>query len=177
MSIVPDFQGFANAQASLRSNFGSDVRFYGPAAMLYDPTIPLSEFDDEGIPLDPLAGASATASAAVSIPDLTIVGSARCNVVFNPLQTSILRRDQTYETALAIRSGLNKDLILAPEDYPQASGATYFQVGFLARDAGGVVIRPEQWTPEDNELWKVVNVKHDRYGPVERVVVYGESTT
>lgn len=173
---TPDFQGFAAAQETLRQEFGRDVRFYSPSAMLYDPSTPASAFDDEGIPLDPLVGASAVASAGVAVPDLTYTGSAQCNVVFRPLQTSIMRRDESFESPIAIRSGLNKDLILHAADYARASGATYYEIGTLARDDTGAIIYPEVWTPEDGELWKIVNLKHDAFGSVERVIVYGQGT-
>lgn len=173
----PDLDGFANAQRQLRQQFGNDVRFYSPVAMMYDPAVPQSAFDDEGIPLDPLVGASASGAVAdVALPNLTIVGSAHVNVVFRPLQTSVLRRDETIETPLAIRSALNKDLILDPADEPMASGATHYMLGEFARDAEGNIIYPEQFTPEDGELWKIVNLKHDSFGSVERVIVYGQGT-
>lgn len=179
MSFVtptPSAAGFAAAQENLRTKFGRDIRFYAPAAMIYDPAIPPSAFDDEGIPLDPLAGASATASANVGLANLTITASAQALVVFRTLQTSLLRRDQTAETPLGTRAGLNKDLIMAPADGPKVARATYFMVGTMARDASGAVIYPEQWTPEDGELWKIVAAKADSFGPTERFVVYGQGT-
>ena len=173
----PDFDGFANAQATLRQQFGRDVRFYRPADMTYDPTIPQSAFDDEGIPLDPLAGQTPVAPAGVEIENLTVLVTLQhCLVVFRPLQTSILRRDETFETALGIRSGLNRDLILDPTSAPAIAGATHFQIGTLARDDAGNVIEPEEWQPEEDELWKIVNGKMDSFGSVTRYIVYGQGT-
>lgn len=174
---TPDLQGFSDAQEYLRQQFGRDIRFYGPAAMIYDPSTPAASFDDEGIPLDPLVGASAVNDAGLSIDDLSLVGcSFGAMVVFKPLQTSILRRDQTIEDPVAIRSGLNRDLILRPEDLSQTEGAEYFLVGTYARDADGNVIYPTQFTADDGELWKIVNVKLDSFGSVQRVIVYGQGT-
>lgn len=175
--VHPDFDGFANAQATLRQEFGRDVRFYRPADVIYDPSIPASAFDDQGIPLDPLAVQTPVASADVEIGGLTVLVTLQhCLVVFQPLQTSILREDRTIETAIGIRSRLNRDLILDPASAPAIAGATYFQVGTLARDAAGNVLLPEQWEPEEAELWKIVNGKMDSFGPVLRYIVYGEGT-
>lgn len=183
MSITPepDLAGFAKAQQSLPTLFGRDVRFYQPATMLYDPGISPFAFDDEGMPLDPLAGASATASANVGMSNLTIRGSAHANVVFRPLQTSVMRRDETIETQVAIRSGLNRDLIINPSDLPVASGATHFMVGTFARDANGnIIYNPDGseklFTPDDGELWKIVNLKTDGLGGYQRAIVYGQGT-
>lgn len=174
---TPDFDGFANAQATLRQQFGRDVRFYRPADMVYDPAIPQSAFDEEGIPLDPLALATPVASADVEIGDLTLLVTLQhCLVVFRPLPTSVLRRDETFESALGIRSALNRDLILDPTSTPAIAGASHFQVGTLARDDVGAVIEPEQWQPEETELWKIVNGKMDSFGPVTRYIVYGQGT-
>lgn len=178
---TPDIEGFASAQAKLTTQFGRDVRFYQPATMLYDPGISPFAFDDEGIPLDPLAGASALASANVGIAGLTLRGSAQVNVVFRPLQTSIMRRDETFESPLGIRSGLNKDLLVNLPDIPIASGATHFVVGTFARDASGNIIynpdgTEQQFTPDDGELWKIVNAKTDGIGGFQRYVVYGQGT-
>ena len=179
--VTPNIAGFADAQTRARQAFGRDVRFYAPAAMVYDPGISPFAFDDEGIPLDPLAGASAQASANVAIANLTVVGSAVCEVVFRPLQTSIMRRDETYESPLAIRSGLNKDLLLDPSALGIASGAMYYMIGTFARDANGnILYNPNgtevQFTPDDGELWKIVNLKSDGIGGYQRLVVYGEGT-
>lgn len=171
---TPDLQGFAAAQATLRRTLGRDVRFYGAADIIYDPTIPASAFDDEGMPLDPVRPKTVLASAGVGIDDLTIVGSARVNVVFQPL--AAMRRDEVQGDATGLRSRLNKDLILDIADMPIASGATYFQVGTLARDPTDAVIYPEEWTPDDEELWKIVNAKTDGFGALQRYVVFGQGT-
>lgn len=174
---APDFDGFANAQATLRQQFGRDVRFYGRADVIYDPSIPASAFDSEGIPLDPLAGQTPVASANVEIGGLTLLTTLQhCLVVFRTLQTSIMRRDETFETALGIRSAINRDLILDPSTAPAIAAASHFQVGTLARDGAGNVIEPEQWQPEEPELWKIVNGKMDSFGPVLRYIVYGQGT-
>lgn len=171
----PDVPGFATAQQRLRGMLGRDVRFYAPAAMLYDPGVPAMAFDDEGIPLDPLVGASAiNPDTSVAIENLTYIGSAHVSVTFQPL--AAMRRDETQEQALAFRSRLNKDLICDINDRPIASGAVYFEVGTLARDASGNVIYPEQWTPDDGELWKVVNAKTDGIGGLQRYIVFGQGT-
>jgi hypothetical protein len=96
--------------------------------------------------------------------------------VFKPLQTSILRRDQTEEQAVGIRAGLNRDLILDPNDVGATNGASHFMVGTLARDLSGNVLYPEQWTPDDGELFKIADVKSDSFGSVQRVIVYGQGT-
>lgn len=173
---TPDFAGFANAQATLRQQFGKDICFYGTADVIYDPTIPPSMFDDEGMPLDPLASGVVVNEAGVEIANLTVIGYARGNVVFRPLQTSILRRDETFETALGFHSALNRDLILDPADAEPVKAATHYQLGVLARDAAGVVIVPEQFTPEETELWKIVSGKLDHFGPVKRYIFYGQAT-
>lgn len=171
---TPDLIGFQNAQKYLRTTLGRDVRFYKPATMIYDPALPPTAFDNEGMPLDPLAGASATASADVGIANLTIVGSAHCNVVFQPL--AAMRRDEVTETALAERSRLNKDLLLDINDRPIASVASHFMVGNFARGPDGAILYPEQWTPDDGELWKIVNAKADGFGALQRYVVFGQGT-
>jgi hypothetical protein len=174
MSITPNLAGMADAQQRLRQLIGRDVRFYGPADVIYDPTVPVSAFDDEGIPLDPLALASGAALAAVGIDNLTIVGSAHVNVVFQPL--SAMRRDEVEEDTLGWRSRLNKDLILDIADAPQAVDALYFEVGTLSRDTAGNIMRPEQWTSDDGELWKIVNSKTDGFGALQRLLVFGQGT-
>lgn len=174
--ITPDLAGFAAAQETLRTRFGRDIRFYGPADVLYDPGLAAGEFDDEGIPLDPLATRTVLASAAVEIPDLTLVGSAQCIVVFKPLQTSVIRKDEVAETAAGARSSLNRDLILRVEDIPQQEGATYFEVGTLTRDSDGAIVEPQVWAQDDGELWRIVNGKYDSFGSVPRFIVYGEGT-
>ncbi len=171
---TPDLAAFAVAQDKLRTFFGRDVRFYGPAAMIYDPAMPASAFDDEGFPLDPLAGASAISDAHVAIDNLTITGSAQCNILFQPL--AAMRRDETGADAVAMRSRLNKDLICSLAVIPFASGSSHFEVGTLARDSTGNVIYPEQWTPDDGELWKIVNAKTDGYGELQRYLVFGQGT-
>lgn len=170
----PDLAGFADRQAQLRNMFGRDVRFYAPAAMIYDPAVPASAFDNEGFPLDPLVGASATAEADVGIDNLTIVASGHVNVVFQPL--AAMRRDETQQQAVGERSRLNKDLICDLSLIPLASGASHFQVGTFARDAAGNIVYPEQWAPDDDELWKIVNAKTDGFGALQRWVVFGQGT-
>jgi hypothetical protein len=171
---TPDLAGFAAAQAKLRTFFGRDVRFYGPGAFIYDPATPASAYDDEGFPLDPLVGASAVNAADVGVAGLTIVGSAHANVLFQPL--AAMRRDETQEDRLGIRSRLNKDLMLDVSDLSQASGGTYYELGTFARDPDGSVTYPEEWTPDDGELWKVVNLKVDGVGAVQRVIIFGQGT-
>lgn len=172
----PDFAGFAKAQATLRRDFGKDICFYGPASIIYDPSLPPSAFDDEGIPLDPLALASGVAVAQVEIPGLTVVGYARCQVVFRALPPPVLRRDETFEQAIGIRSGMNRDLILDPADASAIAGASHFQVGELVRDSAGNVVKPEQFAADETELWKIVNGKLDHFGQVKRYIVYGQGT-
>jgi hypothetical protein len=166
-ALTPNIAGLADAQQRLRQLIGRDIRFYGPAEMIYDPAIPASEFDSEGIPLDPLAGGTAVASAGVDVTNLTIVGSARANVLFQPL--SAMRRDEVAEQPTGWRSRLNKDLILDIADAPQVDGASHFQVGALADD--GV-----SWTPDDEELWLIVNAKTDGFGALQRYIVFGQGT-
>lgn len=169
MSISPDIQGFADAQERLRTDLGQPVRFYGPADILYDPDLAPSEFDDEGIPLDPLALASGVNVADVEIANLTVLGSGIVNVVYKPLQTSLLRQDRIAEQQTGIRSAANKDLIIAVADLPLAQSATHFQVGHPTPDGS--------WSPAEDELWKIVNVKLDVvFGDAERGIVYGEGT-
>lgn len=172
MSITPDFDGFDKAQRSLVQQFGRDVRFYGPANVHYDASIPTGSFDIEGIPLDPLVTGDTNEDTSLPIAGLQLVGAAHCNVVYKPLQTSLLRRDQTMETPLAIRSGLNRDLILNPEDAGQditnLDKATYFWIGTTNPDG--------TWTEMDEEMVKIVGVKTDTFGSVERVIVYGQDT-
>jgi hypothetical protein len=174
MSVTPDFAGFEEGQRRLLKTFGRDVRFYGPAAVIYDSGIPSSAFDDEGIPLDPLASGAVQNEANVELAGLTVVASAHCNVVFKPLQTSILRRDQSVEQEIGLRSGLNRDLILNPEDAVLASGATHFQIGTFARDDDGDVIEPEQWTPDTTRMFRISETAPDTFGPVQRFIVYGQ---
>lgn len=171
---TPDVPGFADAQDRLRQYLGRDVRFYGQAAIIYDPAIPPTAFNDEGIPLDPLASGAVLNEAAVDIPDLQIVGSARVNVLYQPL--AAMRRDETAMLPTGERSRLNKDLICDLSVIPYASGATHFQVGTLARDTSGNVVTPQQWTPDDNELWEIVQSKTDGFGGLQRYLVFGRST-
>jgi hypothetical protein len=168
MSIGPDLAGFDNAQRALVQNFGRDVRFYGPADVVYDPATPVGSFDLEGIPLDPLASGVSNEDTTLPIAGLQLVGSAHCNVVYKPLQTSLLRRDQTMETPLAIRSGLNRDLILNIEDAAQVTNASHFWIGTLNADGS--------WTAMDNEMVKISDTKTDTFGSVERFIVYGQDT-
>lgn len=165
--VTPDLAGFVEAQRSLISEFGRDVRFYAPATILYDPSIPAGMFDDEGFPLDPTVTGSAQASANVGIPDLTMVGSAKCDVVFQPL--TVMRRDEVVEDPLARRSHLNKDLILNPEDASIAQAASYFQVGTNNPD--------DTWTPDEGTLWRIVNFKPYSLGVSYRYIVFGQDTT
>jgi hypothetical protein len=169
----------ADAQSRLRQLLGRDVRFYGPAAMIYDPSIPASEFDDEGIPLDPLAGATPVASADVGIDNLTIVGSAHVNVLFQPL--AAMRRDEVEEQPTGWRSRLNKDLILDIADAPQTTSAEYFEIGTFTRDSDGNILydpdgSEQQWTSDDGELWKIVNSKTDGFGGLQRFLIFGQGT-
>lgn len=164
--VTPDLAGFVAAQRNLIADFGRDVRFYGPATILYDPTLPVGMFDDEGLPLDPTVTGSAQASANVPIPDLTYVGSAKCDVVFQPL--TAIRRDEVLEDELAIRSRLNKDLILNLEDVPTVKAATYFQVGTNGADG--------TWVADEEELWKIVNAKPYSMGVLYRYIVFGQGT-
>lgn len=176
MGMTPDLAGFDQAQRSLLANFGRDVRFYAPVNEAWDPTMPGNMFDASGVPLDPLAPLDPTVvspeDTTLPIAGLWLVGQAHCNVVYKPLQTSLLRRDQSMETPLAIRSGLNRDLIVNIEDHDQlAQGnqeATYFWIG--STDANGV------WQPMDEEMVKITGVKTDTFGGVERLIVYGQDT-
>lgn len=165
---TPDLAAFADSQQFLIDHFGQDIRFYQAADVIYDPSIPAGAFDDEGIPLDPLASGSSNEDSSVDIVGLKVRGIAKCNVVFKPLQTSILRRDQTTETELAMRSGLNRDLIVSMADYPLASGASHFQVGTLNPDGS--------YTTEDPELFRIVQAKVDSFGTAKRYIVYGQGT-
>jgi hypothetical protein len=182
MSVAPtpDLAGIAQAQQTLRAVLGRDIRFYGPQAVLYDPALAPSQFDDEGIPLDPLASATPVGSGAgVSADELVLVGAARANVVFQPL--AAIRRDELEETRLAIRSRLNKDLILDISDAGQVTGATHFIVGTSARDANGEILRnpdgtEQRFTPDDGELWKVVQTQSDGFGALQRLIVFGQAT-
>ena len=79
-----------------------------------------------------------------------------------------MRRDETYETPLGIRAGLNKDVILDPSVLPLASGASHFMIGTTNPDGS--------WMAEDGELWEIVNLKADSFGTVERIIIYGEGT-
>lgn len=171
-ALAPDIAGMADAQQRLRRFLGRDIRFYAPATMLYDPAITPSEFDDEGIPSDPLAGASAVAPADVEIDNLTLVGSAHANVLFQPL--AAMRRDMVAEQQIGWRSRLNKDLILDISDRAVADAGQYFEVGTLARDKAGAIITPEVWTPDDGELWLIVNAKVDGFGGLQRYIVFGQ---
>jgi hypothetical protein len=178
--LAPDIAGMADAQARLREALGRDCRFYGPQAILWDPSIPASEFDDEGIPLDPLAAGTPVGSgAAVAVDNLVVVGSARANVLFQPL--AAMRRDEVQEQRIAIRSRLNKDLILDIADREQVTGAEYFMVGTFARDVNANIVRnadgsEQSWTPDDGELWKIVNCKSDGFGALQRFVVFGQGS-
>jgi hypothetical protein len=178
--LAPNIAGMALAQQTLRQTLGRDIRFYGPQTMIYDPSIPVSAFDDEGIPLDPLAASTPVGqSAVVGIDDLVIVGTARANVLFQPL--AAMRRDNLEENRIAIRSRLNKDLILDISDREQVTGAEYFIVGTFARDQSGEILRnsdgtEQQWTPDDSEPWKIVNVKVDGFGGLQRVIVFGQGS-
>lgn len=166
VTITPDIAGYRDAQRRLRDHFGRSVRFYGPAAMVWDTSLAPGEFDPEtGLPFDPVITGSAQASANVAIPDLTLIGSAQADVVFQPL--TAIRRDELAEDQLGIRSRLNKDLILDINDLPVASGATYFQVGTASGDS---------WVADDDELWKIVNLKTDGVGGLQRVIVFGQGT-
>ena len=60
------------------------------------------------------------------------------------LLVAIMRRDETYETPLGIRAGLNKDVILDPSVLPLASGASHFMIGTTNPDGS--------WMAEDGEL-------------------------
>jgi hypothetical protein len=179
VSLAPDIAGMADAQARLRQLLGRDIRFFGPQAMLY-PSTPPSAFDDEGIPLDPLAASTPVGSgAAVGIEHLIVVGSARANVLFQPL--AAMRRDNLEENRLAIRSRLNKDLILDIADRDQLTDAEYFMVGTFARDVNGNILRnadgtEQQFTPDDGEPWKISNVKVDGFGGLQRVICFGQGS-
>lgn len=166
MNITPDIQGMTDAQKRLREELGRDVRFYGPADMVYDPATPASAFDDEGIPLDPLTPATAVGEAAVEIADLTLVGQVRCNVVFQPL--AAIRRDPVQEDALGIRSHLNKDLIVDIDDRATVEPASHFQVGTQNENGS--------WTPDDTELYRIANWKTDGFGALQRLLVFGQAT-
>lgn len=165
---TPDLAGFADAQQFLIDQFGRDIRFFQRADVIYDPSIPASAFDDEGIPLDPLASGSSNEDTTIEISGLKQRGIARCNVVFKPLQTSLLRRDQSMETPLAMRSGLNRDLIVSTKDMPLASGASHFQVGTLNADGS--------YTPDAPELFEITQAKVDSMGSAQRYIVYGQGT-
>jgi hypothetical protein len=162
---TPDLAGFADRMEYLRTQLGRDVRFYGPADIIYDPTIPASEFGDDGIPLDPLASSTTVASAGVGIEGLTLLGTARADVLFQPL--SAMRRDETAGQPTGERSILNKDVIVGLDDMPMAAQATYFQVGTQVGD---------EWTADDDELWEIVNGKTDGFGALQRYLIFGQGT-
>lgn len=184
---VPDIAGLISAQQRLYDGFGRDIRFYGHTSYVYDPGIDPNEFDYEGFPLDPLvAGSAQSASAGVGISDLTIVGSAHGNVMFQPL--SAIRRDEVSVDDLGMRSLLNKDIIMPLAYLPQASGASHFEVGTFARDSDGNILyndQPnpdgsyeQQWTADDGEVWAIVNIKVDGAAAdrVYRIIVFGQGT-
>jgi hypothetical protein len=163
---TPDFAGFDASQRLLIDLFGRDVRFYGPADVIYDPSLPTSEFDDEGIPLDPLSVASGSnEDTTVPVPGLTPTASAHCNVVFAPLQTSLQRKDQSTSDALGVRPGLNRDLILNFEDKDVVDGATHFMVG--TNTAG-------TWNFDDLTMYEISQTTPDNFGPIPRYIVYGQ---
>ena len=160
---------FAEAMEHHRETFGRDIRLYAPATVDWDVTLAPSQFDLEGIPLDPLAsGAVQNEATDAPIAGLALLGVIRANVVFRPLQTSILRRDQTIETPQGIRSSLNCDLIIGVADKVLADEAVFFEIGTLT---DGV------WTSLNDRVWKVVNLERDPISSFERYIMYGQDTT
>lgn len=176
-TLTPDLGEFRNVMRTLYEQFGRDIRFYGPADIIPDPSIPASEFDDEGLPLDPLAPVTVLADAGVQMERLRVVGSGHGCVLFQPL--AAMRRDETAEDEIAFRSRLNKDLIFDADDRHVADGASHFMVGTFARDATGNVLYNHDgserlWTPDDGELWHIANAKTDGVGAMQRFIVFGQ---
>lgn len=167
MGVTPDIAGFADAQRRLRAGLGRDVCFYGAADVTYDPTIPAGEFDEEGIPLDPLVDPATTDAADVEVPNLKVLGVLRGSVVFQPLSPTVLRSGEFEETPQAIRSRLNMAVIVDTTDRDIAKAASHFQIGTTQPDGS--------WVPDNSGLWRIIQAEDDGIGAKQRFIVTGET--
>jgi hypothetical protein len=123
---------------------------FGRVVTFYRPSDALYSPD---VPLDEQTGQPFDPTIRPASGGALASASATANVVYAPLAGT--SRDKTVSDQLGRHSKLNKNLILGIEDQSVASGAVRFEV--------------------DGEHWKIVDVKLDGVGAIQRVVVFGEA--
>ena len=147
MDISPDLEGFREAQATLRSQFGEDVPFFTPTETTYDPSVPLDP--ETGTPYDPTIAPTASGFASAVV---------RASVVYRPMGLS--RRgieDDVQTTAVGNLEEGQIVLIVDPDDYEaELTEATECEV--------------------HEERYLLGQVDFDRLGegPYHRVIMYAE---
>lgn len=124
---------------------------FGRVVTFYKPTDVLY---DASVPVDEQTGRPFDPTIKPASGGAIASASAVANVVYAPLQGT--SRDRTMVDQLGRHSRLNKDLILDISQRDVASGAIAYSV--------------------DEEEWKIIDVKLDGVGDLQRVVVYGEAT-
>lgn len=77
MAVVPDLEGFRDAQAKLRADFGEDIPFFVPSATTWPIGTPIDP--ESNVPYDPTILPTASGFASASV---------RSSVVFRPLGLS-----------------------------------------------------------------------------------------
>jgi hypothetical protein len=112
----PDLEGYKNAQARLRAQFGQDVPFFTPTPTTWPGGIPT---DEAGVPLDPEVQPLASGFAS---------GVLRCNVVSKPILRTLEVPATDAPMGLKDRSKLV--LLAGYDEFVAAgvSGATFVEV-------------------------------------------------
>lgn len=144
MSVSPDFEGFAEAQVTLREKFGRDIHFYTPIETTYASGVTLDPASGE--PYDPTA--VPTASGFVTA-DVT------CSVVNRPMGLSRNGISDTVSRRAIgwLEAGGIVLIVRTETDYLTIEDATEFDYG--------------------DERYAVRQTDHDFMGPVGRYLIYG----
>lgn len=112
----PDIEGYDNAQALLRAEFGQDVPFFTPTPTVWPGGVPT---DEQGRPLDPEVRPLASGFAS---------GVVRCNVASRPVQRTL--EVPATHGPVGIKDRSRVVLIAGHADYVKAGveGATECEV-------------------------------------------------
>lgn len=103
----PDLEGYKDAQARLRANFGQAVPFFIPTPTVWPPGVPT---DENGVPLDPEVAPLASGF---------VTASGRCNVTSRPIVRTLEMPTTASPIGLKDRSRL---VLIADHDEFVANG-------------------------------------------------------
>lgn len=143
MSVVPNFDGFADAQARLRESFGHDIDFDGEVTVIWPPDAILDP--ERGRPYDPTISPLSSAATSATV---------RCSVVDRPLGLS---QSGTQANVANTALGFMED-----GDIVLIAGETAF----------GIVGDMVRFTYK-SQRFKIERVTCDYLGPVRRTLIYG----